>query len=127
MSNLHIQSGVGSTVGKCFESIKDAVIWSGRQISAGFFKLVELLKATWNKVQPILKDFAIKTGQFLRTTTGIGLLLGTISLGISFSANRMDNKKWCSTALQITSFVLAIASGALLGFSFAMPQSTRLF
>ncbi len=126
MSITSIQKGIGSTLGSVFESIKNTAIWSGHQISKGFNKLIDLLKAAWNKIFPYIKNFAMKIGAFLRTSTGMGVLLGTISLGLGLSANRIKDKTWLSIALQISSFALAIASGAFLGYGFA-TQSACLF
>lgn len=126
MSIGKIQGGIGETATKVFESVKDAAIWAGHQITKGFNKFVELVKAAWNVVFPFLKDVAIRTTDFLRTAPGIGLVLGATSMVLGYNAIQNHDKKWLSLALQVATVATAIGTGAVLGYGYATGLNTPL-
>ena len=126
MNIAPIQKGIGETATKVFESVKSAASWLGHQITKGFDKFVEMMKAAWSTAYPLIKDFAIRTVDFLRTAPGLGLVLGVSSLALALAADSKCDNKWASRALQVSSIALAIGAGAFVGFGYATGLNNPL-
>lgn len=126
MNITPIQKGIGEAASTAFEAVKNAFSWLGHQISVGFDKFAEVMKAAWNSAYPFIKDLAIRTVDFLRTAPGIGLVLGVTSLALGYTAQSMSDKKWIALSLQVSAIAAAVGAGLVVGYGYATGLTNPL-
>ncbi len=127
MNISEITSGVSSGVAKAGETIKNAAIWTGRQIAAGFSKLGELIKSAWNAAFPFIKTAATKTLDFLRTAPGMGIIGITAGAVLTYTACELKNNKMVATAFHICAITCFVGAGVAIGLGVANGFTTPLF